>query len=86
MDTLQRYATDLTDCQWAHVAGLIPEPKKGGRPTKYERRDVATAVMFVTRGRRSWRSLAGDLPPWRVPLVARVDRLEVRWPSGQVER
>jgi putative transposase len=66
METLNRYPTDLTDRQWARVSALIPEPKKGGRPVKYERRDVVNAVMYAARGRRSWRSLPPDLPPWRV--------------------
>jgi transposase len=66
MEKLQRHSTDLTGGQWDRVTHLVPEPKKGGRPAKYTRRDVANALLYVQRNRCSWRSLPGDLPPWRV--------------------
>jgi transposase len=65
METLRRYPTDLTECQWDRVSSLIPAPKKGGRPAKYARREVVNAVLFVERNRCPWRALPGDLPPWR---------------------
>jgi transposase len=66
METLPRHSTDFTDDQWGRVSHPMPPPQRRGRPVKYERRDVANAVMFVQRNRCSWRSLPGGLPPWRI--------------------
>jgi hypothetical protein len=66
MEIVQRYPSDLSDGQWDRISHLIPEPKPGGRPAKYSRRDVTNALLFVVRNRCSWRSLPRDLPPWRV--------------------
>jgi transposase len=66
MKTSQRYSSDLTDGQWDRLSHLVPQPKKGGRPAKYARRDVANALLFVNHNRCSWRSLPGDLTPWRI--------------------
>jgi putative transposase len=60
----KHYPTDLTDAQWANIAHLIPAPKPGGRPAKYERRDLLDAVFYLLRSGCSWRMLPGDFPPW----------------------
>ena len=44
MDTRQGYPSDLTDPQWAQVERFIPAPKPGGRPAKYERREIVNAL------------------------------------------
>ncbi len=61
-----RYATDLTDAQWAMLEPLIPPPKPGGRPAKYERREIVNAIVYLLRSGCSWRLLPHDLPPWRI--------------------
>src|SRR5262249_46186238 len=66
MDTKNRYPTDLTDRQWAQVCRVIPAPKPGGRPAKYDRREIANALLYITRTGCQWRMLPKDLPPWRI--------------------
>ncbi|WP_391733073.1 IS5 family transposase [Tautonia sociabilis] len=66
MDTTKRYPTDLTNAEWAQVARVIPAPKKGGRPAKYERREITNALLYITRAGCPWRMMPRDLPPWRI--------------------
>jgi transposase len=40
MDTRRPYPGDLTDREWSQVERFIPAPKPGGRPAKYDRREV----------------------------------------------
>jgi putative transposase len=58
------YPTDLTDQQWANIAHLVPEPKPGGRPAKYDRREIVNAIFYHLRSGSSWRMLPHDFPPW----------------------
>jgi len=60
----KHYPTDLTDLQWANIAHLIPAAKPGGRPPKYERRDIVEAIFYLLRAGCSWRMLPGDFPAW----------------------
>jgi transposase len=60
------YPTDLSDAQWRLIAHLVPEPKFGGRPAKYRRREIVNAVLYQTRNGGSWRSMPHDLPPYRI--------------------
>ena len=56
--------SDLTDREWAQVRRFIPAPKPGGRPAKYDRREIVNALLYVTRTGCQWRALPHDLPPW----------------------
>lgn len=58
------YPTDLSDAEWHRLARLIPEPKPGGRPIKYERRRIVNAILYVVRAGCAWRLLPKDMPPW----------------------
>jgi hypothetical protein len=40
MDMRQHYPSDLTDREWSQIERFIPAPKSGGRPAKYERREI----------------------------------------------
>lgn len=66
MDTRQPYPSDLTGPQWAQVSRFIPAPKKGGRPAKYQRREIVNALLYVVRTGCQWRAMPHDLPPWRI--------------------
>jgi putative transposase len=59
------YPTDLTDAQWRLTAPLIPEAKPGGRPRKYEMREVTNGLLYLSREGCSWRALPHDLPHWK---------------------
>ena len=60
------YPSDLTGPQWAQVSRFIPAPKKGGRPAKYDRREIVNALLYLVRSGCSWRMLPHDLPPYRI--------------------
>jgi transposase len=66
MDTRQPYPSDLTGPEWAQVSRFIPAPKTGGRPAKYDRREIVNALLYVVRTGCQWRALPHDLPPWRI--------------------
>lgn len=59
------YPSDLTDAQWRLIAPRIPEAKLGGRPRKYEMREVINGLLYLTREGCSWRALPHDLPHWK---------------------
>ena len=76
----RRYATDLTDREWALLAPLIPQPKPGGRPAKHERRELVNAMLYWLRAGCAWRLLPHDFPPWQtVYHYWRAWRREGRW-------
>ena len=58
-----RYASDLTDHEWALIAPLIPPGKATGRPRKTAMRDVADAILYVASAGCAWRMLPNDFPP-----------------------
>jgi putative transposase len=59
------YPSDLTNTQWKLIAPLIPAVKPGGRPRKYDMREVISALLYLNREGCSWRALPHDLPHWR---------------------
>ena len=63
--TRKPYPTDLKDLQWHNIAHLIPGPRPGGRPARYDRRDSVDAVFYLLGTGCSWRSLPHDFPPWQ---------------------
>jgi putative transposase len=76
----RRYATDLTDQEWALLAPLIPAPKPGGRPAVHDRRELVNAMLYWLRAGCAWRLLPHDFPPWQtVYHYWWVWRREGRW-------
>ena len=65
-DSDLNYPSDLTDREWRRVEALLPPPKAGGRPSKYERREIVNAILYALRTKCSWRMLPDDLPPWKI--------------------
>lgn len=65
----QQYDSDLSDEQWQLVHDLIPEVRSdrvvGGRPAKYDRKEVLNAILYVARTGCQWRLLPHDLPHWK---------------------
>lgn len=65
----QRYDSDLSHEQWELIADLVPSVKSnhttGGRPAKYDRREVINAILYVVRTGCQWRLLPHDLPKWK---------------------
>ena len=61
-----KYATDLTDAQWAALAPLVVTPSPdGGRPTEIDRRAIVNALRSNHRTGRQWRMLPNHVPPMR---------------------
>ena len=63
MSERKAYPSDLSDEQWELIRNLVPEPSTGGRPAKYERREVINAILYVLRSGCAWRMMPHDLPP-----------------------
>lgn len=59
------YPSDLTNTQWRLVAPLIPPVKPGGRPRKYDMREVLNGILYVNHEGCRWRALPHDLPHWK---------------------
>ena len=59
------YPTDLTDAQWAAIAELVPQARRGGRPRRSSPREVVNAILYMLRGGQAWRLLPHDFPPWQ---------------------
>ncbi len=76
----KRYPTDLTDAEWMILEPLVPEPKLGGRPAKWSRREILNAIFYLLRSGEAWRLLPHDFPPWQtVYHYARRWRLDGIW-------
>lgn len=58
-----RYASDLSDAEWALVEPLIPPAKRGGRPRDVNVREVLNAIFYVLSTGCQWHALPKDLPP-----------------------
>jgi putative transposase len=61
----ERYPGDLTNAQWKLIRPLIPDAKLGGRPRKYDMREVVNGILYVNREGCTWRALPHDLPHWK---------------------
>ena len=62
--TGQRYASDLTDREWAVIEPLMPAPKRLGRPRETDLRAVLDAILYIARSGCQWRMLPKDFPPF----------------------
>jgi putative transposase len=60
----QRYASDLTDGEWALIEPHMPAAKPLGRPREIELRAVLDAILYIARAGCQWRMLPKDFPPF----------------------
>ena len=58
-----RYATDLTDAEWALLAPHPPAPNRLGRPRAVDLREVLNALLYLLRTGCPWRLLPKEFPP-----------------------
>ncbi len=63
--TRRPYPSDLTNAQWKLVGPLLPAAKPGGRPRKYDLREVLNGILYVNREGCRWRALPHDYPHWK---------------------
>ena len=58
----QRYASDVTDAEWALIEPLMPAAKALGRPRATELRAVLDAILYIARTGCQWRMLPREFP------------------------
>ncbi len=59
----RRSTSDLTDAEWALVAGFLPPPKQTGRPRTTALRDGLDAILSMAASGCQWARLPKDFPP-----------------------
>ena len=59
-----RYASDLTDAEWAVVEPYMPAPARLGRPRTTALRAVMDAIQYMAATGCQWRQLPKDFPPY----------------------
>ena len=59
----ERYASDLTDAEWALIKPLMPPRRTTGRPRATHLRDVFDAILYIATTGCQWRMLPNDFPP-----------------------
>ncbi len=57
-----RYASDLTDREWALVEPFMLARRKIGRPRTTALRDVVDAILYIASTGCPWAMLANDVP------------------------
>src|SRR3984893_16539181 len=60
----QRYASDVTDAEWALIEPHMPAAKPLGRPRDTELRAVLDAILYIARTGCQWRILLLTFPPF----------------------
>lgn len=60
----RRYASDLSDMEWAVIAPLLPRPKPVGRPRVADMREVVNGILYMASTGCQWRMLPKDFPPF----------------------
>ena len=58
-----RYATELTDAEYALLAPHLPAPERLGRPREVDLREVLNAILYLLRAGCPWRLLPKEFPP-----------------------
>ncbi len=58
-----RFASDLTDAEWAVIEPLLPRVSTVGRPPEWPMREIVNAIFYVLRGGIRWRMLPPCFPP-----------------------
>jgi transposase len=59
-----RYASDLTNDEWALIEPLTPAAKRIGRPRKTSLREVVNALLYLASAGCAWRLLPREFPPF----------------------
>ena len=58
-----RYASDVTDAEFALIEPLLPSSKRGGRPRTTALREVLNAILYLLRTGCPWSMLPREFPP-----------------------
>jgi transposase len=60
----QRYASVVTDGEWALIEPQLPGKRALGRPREVELRAVFNALLYIPRTGWQWRQLPREFPPF----------------------
>jgi len=60
----QRYASNLTEAEWAVIEPYMPARRTLGRPRAIDLRAVLDAISYIARTGCQWRMLPKDFPPF----------------------
>jgi putative transposase len=60
----RRYASDMSDGEWALIAPYLPPPRRLGRPRTSDLRAVVNAILYMAETGCQWRQLPKDFPPY----------------------
>ena len=74
-----RYASDLTDREWALIEPFMPPPRRIGRPRKTDLREIVNAVLYMASTGCQWR-----MPPKDFPPVSTVQRYFYQWRDSRL--
>lgn len=60
----QRYASDLTDQQWAQIEPLLPVQSAGqpARPIELDMRETNNAMLYIVHTGCQWENLPSNFP------------------------
>lgn len=56
-----RYTSDLTDAQWEQIKEYFPT----GNKSKYDKRELVNAVLYLVKTGCQWRNFPKDFPNWK---------------------
>jgi putative transposase len=59
-----RYASDVTDEEWALIEPQLPGRRTLGRPREVKLRAVFNAILYIGRTGCQWRQLPREFPPF----------------------
>ena len=59
-----RYASDLTDREWALIVRQMPPRQWLGRPRTVDLREVVQAIFYILSTGCQWRALPKEFPPY----------------------
>jgi putative transposase len=59
-----RYASHLTDTEWALIEPLLPPASPLGRPRETDLRSVMNAILYMASTCCQWRQLPKEFPPY----------------------
>ena len=77
-----RYASDMTDAEWALIEPTMPGPNRIGQPRETDLREAVNALLYIAATGCQWRYL-----PKEFPLFSTVQKYFYRWrDEGLLER
>lgn len=59
-----RYASDVSDTEWALIGPLLPPQRELGRPRETDLREVVNALFYLAWLGCPWRALPKNFPPY----------------------